>query len=345
MTVQVFDVTDKDNRHIHLKGLKQGAWQWAILDFTKDAKRNDGKDTPFAAGHKVDDLFFFVKPDGGQGSATVRRRGDAVRRRQAGEVTPALNRLPPASLFSAGAAMTKRLLPVVLCRDVRRGAARRAARPGPAAAEDRPGAEAARVRQVGQDRLRHRLCPRAAVRARERQGAAVGLARDRPPHQHRRRATTSCCSTPTAPRKCWSRAARAPSPTRTSRFDAEWVYYAHFYLGKLGTGSDVYKVHVKTQEGRAPDAPGVHAEHRLPGVHEGPAAGRRTPPIGRGVFNLGPCPLPGGRVAFTSTRDQVKVPRGYPQRRQPALQSWTTTARTSRRSATSTSAAPCTRSS
>lgn len=63
MTVQLFDVTDKDNRHIHLKGLKEGAWQWAILDFTKDSKRNDGKDTPFAAGHKVDDIFFFVKPE------------------------------------------------------------------------------------------------------------------------------------------------------------------------------------------------------------------------------------------------------------------------------------------
>jgi hypothetical protein len=62
MTVQVFDVTDGDNRHIHLKGLKEGAWQWAILDFTSDAKRNDGKNTAFAAGHKVDDLFFFVKP-------------------------------------------------------------------------------------------------------------------------------------------------------------------------------------------------------------------------------------------------------------------------------------------
>lgn len=64
MTVQVFDLTDGDNRHINLKGLKEGAWQWAILDFTKDARRNDGKDTPFAAGHKVDDIFFFVKPEG-----------------------------------------------------------------------------------------------------------------------------------------------------------------------------------------------------------------------------------------------------------------------------------------
>jgi hypothetical protein len=64
MTVQIFDVNVQDNRHIHLKGLKEGVWQWAILDFTKDAKRNDGTDSPFSAGHKVDDLFFLVKPDG-----------------------------------------------------------------------------------------------------------------------------------------------------------------------------------------------------------------------------------------------------------------------------------------
>jgi hypothetical protein len=62
MTVQLFDATAGDNRHIRLKGLKEGAWRWAILDFTNDAKRNDGKETPFAAGHKVDDLFFFVTP-------------------------------------------------------------------------------------------------------------------------------------------------------------------------------------------------------------------------------------------------------------------------------------------
>lgn len=63
MTVQVFDLTDIDNRHINMKGLKPGAWHWAILDFTKDAKRNDGKETAFAAGHLVDDLFFFVKKE------------------------------------------------------------------------------------------------------------------------------------------------------------------------------------------------------------------------------------------------------------------------------------------
>ncbi len=64
MTVQIFDVDVQDNRHIHMKGLKEGIWLWTILDFTKDAKRNDGTETPFTAGHKVDDLFFLVKPQG-----------------------------------------------------------------------------------------------------------------------------------------------------------------------------------------------------------------------------------------------------------------------------------------
>jgi hypothetical protein len=66
LTVQMFDVTDQDNRHIHLQGLKEGAWQWAILDFARDAQRNDGGNTPFAAGHKVDDVFFFVQPTAGK---------------------------------------------------------------------------------------------------------------------------------------------------------------------------------------------------------------------------------------------------------------------------------------
>lgn len=64
MTVQVFDVTDKDNRHIRMKDLKQAAWTWANLDFTTDSKRNDGGKTPFAAGHMIDDIFFFIEPDG-----------------------------------------------------------------------------------------------------------------------------------------------------------------------------------------------------------------------------------------------------------------------------------------
>jgi hypothetical protein len=95
-------------------------------------------------------------------------------------------------------------------------------------------------------------------------------------------------------------------------FDAQWVYYAHFYLGKLGTGSDIYKVHVKSKKvvrlthQEATQNTGVLAFQK-----ERPARSDKLP-IGRGIYNLGPCPLPGGRLAFTSTRDQFKVPRGYP---------------------------------
>jgi hypothetical protein len=64
LTVQVFDATDQDNRHVVLSGLKNDAWQTVYVDFTKDARRNDGSSTPFAAGHVVDDLFFFVEPAG-----------------------------------------------------------------------------------------------------------------------------------------------------------------------------------------------------------------------------------------------------------------------------------------
>lgn len=60
MTVQLFDATAQDNRHIRMKDLKQGAWTFAYLDFTRDSQRNDGSDGPLAAGNKVDDLFFFV---------------------------------------------------------------------------------------------------------------------------------------------------------------------------------------------------------------------------------------------------------------------------------------------
>jgi hypothetical protein len=64
MTVQVFDATDRDNRHVRLENLKQGAWQTTYVDFAKEGRRNDGSDTKFAAGHVVDDLFFFVTPSG-----------------------------------------------------------------------------------------------------------------------------------------------------------------------------------------------------------------------------------------------------------------------------------------
>jgi len=65
MTVQIFDATVQDNRHIRLNDLKQGEWTTQYLDFARDARRNDGTaDSPFTAGNLVDDLFFFVEGEG-----------------------------------------------------------------------------------------------------------------------------------------------------------------------------------------------------------------------------------------------------------------------------------------
>ena len=65
MTVQIFDATVLDNRHINLTGLQQSKWTTVYLDFSRESKRNDGTlDAPFPAGHKVDALFFFVAPAG-----------------------------------------------------------------------------------------------------------------------------------------------------------------------------------------------------------------------------------------------------------------------------------------
>lgn len=69
MTVQVFDATVQDNRHLRLEGLKQGEWTTRYVDFSRDSRRNDGTaNSVFAAGNLVDDLFYFVE---GEGAATA----------------------------------------------------------------------------------------------------------------------------------------------------------------------------------------------------------------------------------------------------------------------------------
>jgi hypothetical protein len=69
ITVQIFDATVQDNRHIRLDHLKQGEWTTHYLDFRHDSRRNDGTtNSMFAAGNLVDDLFFFVEGDGASSS-------------------------------------------------------------------------------------------------------------------------------------------------------------------------------------------------------------------------------------------------------------------------------------
>jgi hypothetical protein len=98
-------------------------------------------------------------------------------------------------------------------------------------------------------------------------------------------------------------------------FDAQWVYYTYYHDVSGRGGADVYKVHVKTrktvrltQQQWTPNT-GIAdwaADFRTP------AKGKTT--LSHGVYNIHPCPLPGGRVAFVSNRDGLKTPRGYPQR-------------------------------
>jgi hypothetical protein len=102
-------------------------------------------------------------------------------------------------------------------------------------------------------------------------------------------------------------------------FDGEWVYYAHFrdlippasHI-RPRPSADVYKIHVKSRavvrltHGEVTPNTGAadwSADFRTP------AKGKSSTPYG--VLNLGPCPLPGGKVMFTSNRNTFGA-RGLP---------------------------------
>ncbi len=91
-------------------------------------------------------------------------------------------------------------------------------------------------------------------------------------------------------------------------FDGEWVYYAHLRMGRLpgydrpmSVSSDIFKIHVKTkkivpltQQVCTPNTGVVGGGSKVFGVH-----------------NLAPCPLPGGRVVFTSNRNGFAPAKDY----------------------------------
>src|SRR4051812_13241797 len=83
-------------------------------------------------------------------------------------------------------------------------------------------------------------------------------------------------------------------------FDAQWVYYTHFHDLTGHGGADVYKVHVKTRKL-------VRLTQQQWTPNTGVGDGKSLP---KGVYNMHPCPLPGGRVAFVSNRDGFVSPRG-----------------------------------
>jgi hypothetical protein len=101
-------------------------------------------------------------------------------------------------------------------------------------------------------------------------------------------------------------------------FDGEWVYYSHI-RGLKGTsqhgqqpfgGADVYKIHVKsrrivrlTQQVFTPNT----------GAADWSSDCRKAEPgktyLNYGVLNMGPCPLPGGKIVFVSNRNAFRPPK------------------------------------
>lgn len=103
-------------------------------------------------------------------------------------------------------------------------------------------------------------------------------------------------------------------------FDGEWVYYALFHDLKGTTitqgsaaGADICKIHVRTRK-----LVRLTTQQFTPNTGAGNwSKGYRAPESGKnhldyGVFNTGPCPLPGGKVIFTSNRNAFKPPKRLP---------------------------------
>jgi hypothetical protein len=99
-------------------------------------------------------------------------------------------------------------------------------------------------------------------------------------------------------------------------FDGEWVYYARFEdltdrKGHGGAAADIAKIHVKSRKvvrlTKQEFTPNTGAAHWAKDFRTA-EPGKTTQPYP--VCNLGPCPLPGGKVMFTSNRNGFEMPRG-----------------------------------
>jgi hypothetical protein len=103
-------------------------------------------------------------------------------------------------------------------------------------------------------------------------------------------------------------------------FDGQWVYFTHIYNLKNHNqwnpprqGADIFKIHVKTRKI-------VRLTNQMFTPNTGAAdwsRDYRASEPGKshyeyGVFNMGACPLPGGRLVFTSNRDGFRPAKGYP---------------------------------
>ena len=153
------------------------------------------------------------------------------------------------------------------------------------------------------------------------------LARGRSTRRASIPAPTSCCCIPTAARRCWSPAATARSPIRSSRSTAQWVYYSYF-------------PDVRPQAYQLPARPAVRRRRHLPHpprdarrssssrsassrptpapahfdeIEPGQPAGASTTASATASSTSARLRCAGGKIAFTSNRNGFMPPQGLHQ--------------------------------
>lgn len=95
-------------------------------------------------------------------------------------------------------------------------------------------------------------------------------------------------------------------------FDAQWVLYAKF-IDEKHSGSDIFKIHVKSKKiVRLTDQTFTPNTGAANWSKDFRTAEKGKTHLAFGIYNLGPCPAPGGKVVFTSNRNAFVPPRGYP---------------------------------
>ncbi len=83
-------------------------------------------------------------------------------------------------------------------------------------------------------------------------------------------------------------------------FDGAWVFYAKMHDALGHKGSDIYKIHVPTRKV-------VQLTQQVFTPNTGAADWTKTQLPSWGVYNLGPCPVPGGKLVFVSDRNAFKA--------------------------------------
>jgi hypothetical protein len=106
-------------------------------------------------------------------------------------------------------------------------------------------------------------------------------------------------------------------------FDAQWVYYVHIYnLQKYSQwapppqGADIFKIHLKTRKvvrlTNQVFTPNTGAASWASDFRNARRKEDNKNHFAYGVFNMGPFPLPGDKIVFTSNRDGFRPSKGYP---------------------------------